>query len=699
MIKDYLLEIYVEEIPARFLNNAVKDLKAIAESELTKYNLHYEDISTFGTPRRLTLYIKNLDENEPDTEEEIKGPPASIAIGKNEEHLVPFKKFALSAGVPEKDIYIKETSKGNYLFARKIVKGRKTEDILKIFSPWLIKSLKFPKAMHWDSKNIKFVRPIRSLLSLFGEDLVKFTYAGVETENSTYGLRINQSNKIKIKNPADYFKKLKENYVILSYDERKNSVEKNTHALAKKINGTPLYSNDFLEEVVNLTEYPTPFLATIGKEEFSIPQCISIRVIENHIKSFPCVDKNGKLLPYFIGVRNGCSDFIEIVKSGYEKVIKARMLDGKFFFEEDKKISLPTLVNKLSEVVFLKGLGTMKDKTDRLTILSDYISPKIGLNDSQNKALKRSAYLSKADLLTNVVREFPDLQGEIGGIYAELQGEETEVSEAIKDQYLPRFADDKLPKTLIGTCLSLIDKIDTLTGGFVVGIAVSGSKDPYGLRRIGNSVVLLLTSIDMESFPLKELVQVSIGLHKPKKEIETEKISKDIDSFLKERAKGILKEKNIRYDIINAVTALSLDLTTTYKKKAEILMNHINDEELASIALANKRVNNILQNADISSKIIDKKLLFEKEEECLFDAIQHTKTKIENGLKQMNYEEIIKILYSLSPVISKFFDKVLVMDNDEKIRKNRLAMLINLKELFLKFADFSAIVIEKEKNA
>ncbi len=697
-MKDYLLEIYVEEIPARFLNNAVKDLKTIAESELTKYNLHYEDISAFGTPRRLTLYIKNLDENEPDTEEEIKGPPASIAIGKNKEHLVPFKKFTLSAGVHEKDLYIKETSKGNYLFAKKIVKGRKTEDILKIFSPWLIKSLKFPKTMHWNSKNIKFVRPIRSLLSLFGEDLVKFTYAGVETENSTYGLRINQSNKIKVKNPADYFKKLKENYVTLSYDERKNNVEKNAHALAKKVNGTPLYSNDFLEEVVNLTEYPTPFLATIGKEEFSIPQCISIRVIEDHIKSFPCVDKNGKLLPYFIGVRNGCSDFIEIVKNGYEKVIKARMLDGKFFFEEDKKISLQTLVSKLSGVVFLKELGTMKDKIDRLTILSDYISSKIGLNDSESKALKRSAYLSKADLLTNVVREFPDLQGEIGGIYAELQGEETEVYEAIKDQYLPRFADDKLPKTLIGTYLSLIDKIDTLTGGFVIDIAVSGSKDPYGLRRIGNSIVQLLTSINMESFPLKELIQASIDLYKPKREMETEKISKDIDSFLKERAKGILKEKNIRYDIINAVTALSLDLTTAYQKRAEILMNHINDEELVSIALANKRVNNILLNADISSKTIDKKLLFEKAEEGLFDAIQNTEINVENGLKQMNYEEIIKLLYSLSPVISKFFDKVLVMDNDEKIRKNRLVMLINLKELFLKFADFSTIVIEKDKN-
>jgi len=697
-MKDYLLEIYVEEIPARFLNNAVKDLKTIAESELTKYNLHYEDISVFGTPRRLTLYIKGLDENEPDTEEEIKGPPASIAIGKNEEHLVPFKKFALSADAHEKDLYIKETSKGDYLFAKKIVKGRRTEDILKIFSPWLIKSLKFPKAMHWNNKSIKFVRPIRSLLSLFGEDLVKFTYAEVEAGDSTYGLRINQSNKIKVKNPADYFKKLKENYVTLSYDERKNNVEKNAHALAKKINGAPLYSNDFLEEVVNLTEYPTPFLATIGKEEFSIPQCISIRVIEDHLKSFPCVDKNGKLLPYFIGVRNGCSDFIEIVKRGYEKVIKARMLDGKFFFEEDKKIPLSARVNKLSGVVFLKGLGTMKEKINRLTILSDFISPKIGLNDNESKALKRSAYLSKADLLTNVVREFPDLQGEIGGIYAKLQGEDTEVYEAIKDQYLPHFTDDKLPKTLIGTCLSLIDKIDTLTGGFLMGIAVSGSKDPYGLRRIGNSIVQLLTSINMESFPLKELVQESIDLYKPKKEIESEETSKDIDSFLKERIKGILKEKNIRYDIINAVTALSLDLITTYKRRAEVLTSHISDEELTSIVLANKRVNNILLNTDISSKTIDRKLLFEKEEEGLFDAIQNTKIKVENGLKQMNYEEIIKLLYSLSPVISKFFDKVLVMDNDEKIRKNRLAMLINLKELFLKFADFSAIVIEKDKN-
>jgi len=290
------------------------------------------------------------------------------------------------------------------------------------------------------------------------------------------------------------------------------------------------------------------------------------------------------------------------------------------------------------------------------------------------------------------------LQGEIGGIYAKLQGEDTEVYEAIKDQYLPHFTDDKLPKTLIGTCLSLIDKIDTLTGGFLMGIAVSGSKDPYGLRRIGNSIVQLLTSINMESFPLKELVQESIDLYKPKKEIESEETSKDIDSFLKERIKGILKEKNIRYDIINAVTALSLDLITTYKRRAEVLTSHISDEELTSIVLANKRVNNILLNTDISSKTIDKKLLFEKEEEGLFDAIQNTKIKVENGLKQMNYEEIIKLLYSLSPVISKFFDKVLVMDNDEKIRKNRLAMLINLKELFLKFADFSAIVIEKDKN-
>ena len=695
-MKDYLLEIYTEEIPARLVNKATYELKRNAEKELSQYSLTFKEIHTFGTPRRLTLYISELSEMEPDKEEEVKGPPVSIAIGDNGTYLTPFKKFAESLDVREEDVFIKELKKGKYIFAKKSTKGRKAEDILKLFAPAIIKSLHFPKPMHWISKDIKFIRPIRSILSLFGKNIVKFSYAGVEASNITYGLRIIQLKPIKIKNPADYFKKLKENYVILSYDDRKKLIEKKSFRIAQKVNGVPKYTNDFLEEVTNLNEYPTPFLAEIDKENFTMPECIIESVIKNHLKSFPVADKKGKLLPYFIGVRNGCSDFIENVKEGYEKVAKARLLDGKFFFEEDKKIPLETLVNKLSGVVFIKGLGTLKEKTERLLKLSDYLSRKINLDKTQYEILSRSAFLSKADLLTNVVREFPALQGEMGSIYAALQGEKKEVYVAIKEQYLPRFSDDKLPKTLIGTYLSIIDKIDTLVGSFIIGLNVSGSKDPYGLRRIGNSILQLLFSINDTSFPITEIIETSANVYQSK---QSDIVSKNAMTFLKERASSVLKEKGIRYDVVNAVVALPIDLAPTYLKRALTIMKHLHDRELETIVLSNKRVKNILSKAKLNSREVDKELLFEKEEEVLFEALQNTYVRTNEELRKMNYEEIINLFYHFSPIISKFFDRVLVMDNNEKVRNNRLALLSNLKDLFSGFADFSRIVIEKGKSA
>ena len=695
-MRDYLLEIYTEEIPARLVNKATYELKRNAEKELSQYSLTFKEIHTFGTPRRLILYISELSEMEPDKEEEVKGPPVSIAIGDNGTHLTPFKKFAESLDVREEDVFIKELKKGKYIFAKKSTKGRKAEDILKLFAPAIIKSLHFPKPMHWISKDIKFIRPIRSILSLFGKNIVKFSYAGVEASNITYGLRIIQLKPIKIKNPADYFKKLKENYVILSYDNRKKLIEKKSFRIAQKVNGVPKYTNDFLEEVANLNEYPTPFLAEIDKENFTMPECIIESVIKNHLKSFPVADKKGKLLPYFIGVRNGCSDFIENVKEGYEKVAKARLLDGKFFFEEDKKIPLETLVNKLSGVVFIKGLGTLKEKTERLLKLSDYLSRKINLDKTQYEILSRSAFLSKADLLTNVVREFPALQGEMGSIYAALQGEKKEVYVAIKEQYLPRFSDDKLPKTLIGTYLSIIDKIDTLVGSFIIGLNVSGSKDPYGLRRIGNSILQLLFSINDTSFPITEIIEASANVYQSK---QSDIVSKNAMTFLKERASSVLKEKGIRYDVVNAVVALPIDLAPTYLKRALTIMKHLHDRELETIVLSNKRVKNILSRAKLNSREVDKELLFEKEEEVLFEALQNTYVRTNEELRKMNYEEIINLFYHFSPIISKFFDRVLVMDNNEKVRNNRLALLSNLKDLFSGFADFSRIVIEKGKSA
>lgn len=695
-MKDYLLEIYTEEIPARLVNKATYELKCNAGKELSKYSLAFEEIYTFGTPRRLVLYIKGLSEIEPDKEEEIKGPPVSIAIGDDGTYLISFKRFAASAKVREEDIFVKELKRGKYIFAKKITKGRKAEDILKLFAPIVIKSLHFPKPMHWVSKDIKFIRPIRSILSLFGKNIVKFSYAGVEASNVTYGLRVSQLKPIKVEDPTDYFKKLKENYVVLSYDDRKKLIEKESYKIAARVNGIPQYTNGLLEEVTNLTEYPTPFLAKIDKENFTIPQCIIESVIQNHLKSFPVADKNSKLLPYFIGVRNGCSDFIENVKEGYEKVAKARLLDGKFFFEEDKKIPLENLVGKLSGVIFIKGLGTLKEKIERLLKLSNYLSQRINVDADQHKALSRSAFLSKADLLTNVVKEFPALQGEMGSIYAALQGEKKETYIAIKEQYLPRFSGDKLPRTLIGTCLSLIDKVDTLIGGFIIGLDVSGSKDPYGLRRIGNSVLQLLFSINSSSFPITDIIKESINVYGVK---QPDIVLKNVMTFLKERASSMLKEKGIRYDVVNAVVALPLDLVPTYPKRASTIMKHLHDEELETIVLSNKRVKNILVKARFNLEKVDKNLLFEKEEEVLFDTLQNIYTKTDERLNKMDYEEIVNLFYHFSPIISKFFDKVLVMDNDEKVRNNRLALLVNLEELFSAFADFSRIVIEKDKSA
>ncbi len=693
---EYLLEIYTEEIPAAFLNGAVRDLKVITEKKLSEYSIKYKKIETFGTPKRLTLYIKGLDEKEEDKEIEIKGPPLRAVMNENGTPKPLFEKFLNSNGLKKEDTFVKETEKGKYLYGRKTVKGKYAEEVVKETSVFALTNLHFPKSMHWINKNIRFVRPVRHILALLNEKVVNLEFADVKSDRKTFGLRIDKPKEIEVNSPNEYFKKLKENYVILSFDERKQIVERRSREEAQKVNGTPLYSKTHLEEITNLTEYPTPFLASIGKEATSIPQCIVQSIIEGHMKSFAVSDGKGHLLPYFIGVRNGLSDFIEIVRSGYEKVVRARVLDGKFFFEEDKKVKLESLVNKLSGVVFMKGLGTMKDKTERLVKLSETAAKLLNLDQNSAENLKRAAFLSKADLLTNVVREFTDLQGTMGGIYAEIQGENKEVSAAISEQYLPKFSGDSLPKSTIGKYLSLIDKIDTITGSFGINVKVSGSKDPFGLRRAGNGIMQIVSSFESETyFPLEELIDASINIHmNDNKKVKNKK--KEVMEFLKDREKAILKEKRIRYDVINAVIALPIDLTPTYLKRAKVLMKHLNEETLEFIALSNKRVSNILEKSGAEIGEVDKNLFAEHDEENLFSFMQNAETAIKEHMEKADYEKVMEVYFTLHPVIAQFFDNVLVMDKDEKIKRNRLALLKKLESLFKQFADFSEIVIERK---
>ncbi len=413
------------------------------------------------------------------------------------------------------------------------------------------------------------------------------------------------------------------------------------------------------------------------------------------MKSLKVVDEKGRLLPYFIGVRNGSSDFIDVVRKGYEKVVKARILDGKFFFEEDKKTKLESLVEKLSGVVFLKGLGTMKDKTDRLVKLANEVSDILSLTEEEEENLVRSAFLSKADLITNVVREFPELQGTMGGIYANIQGEPEQVAAAMSEQYLPRFSGDKLPQTKLGKYLSIIDKIDTICGAFSVGVKVSGSKDPFGLRRAGNGIMQIVMSEEENFFPISEIIEKALLiLGYGKKEVEEKK--EEIVQFLKERARGILKEKGFASDIVNAVLSVPIDFAPSYESRASVLKKHIEEETLLLIVLSNKRVKNILEKSGAEFGKVNPDLFFERDEENLYSAISESRKAISENLQSGNYEKIMEIFYVLHPVIAQFFDNVLVMDKDEKVRNNRLALLRELKRLFDEFADFSALSVKKK---
>lgn len=693
-MKNLLCEIYTEEMPARLVRDTERQFSEIFEGLLKHSHLNYGEIDSFGTPRRICIFIKDIPEKEEDTTVEVKGPSYKIAVDENGNKLPPYLKFLETHHLSESDIFIKEIKDSKYLYGKKLLKGRNAEDVLKELIIETLKGLHFTRPMHWESSGVEFIRPIRNILLLFGEDVLDIEYAGVRSNNLSFGLQIDAPLSFTIKHTEEYFKKIRENYVILSYKERRRIVENRIKDIARKINGVPVYTEDFLEEVVNMNEYPTPFLASIGIKEIRIPECIIESVIKSHLKSFPVKERNGtSLLPYFIGVRNGTSDFIENVRAGYERVAKARILDGSFFFEEDKKTPLEVFVEKLGGVVFMTGLGSMKEKTERLEKLAKFIAHTLPLSNSEAENLIRAAYLSKTDLVSNVVGEFPELEGRIGGIYARFWGENEEVATAISEQYLPLYSGDKLPLSKIGKILSIIDRIDTLAGGFIQGIDYSSSKDPFGLRRIASGVVQIVFSMGLGRFPLKALVYEALTYYQIEK--DEDKKRDEVLNFLRERAEGILKEKGIRYDVANAVLMLPIDLMPAYLERASTIMKHLNEETLALICTTNKRIKNIIEKSGFKGEgSVRRDLLFDKAEEELYNVMSDSKLTLNSLLEKGNYEAALSLYYFISPSVFKFFDNVLVMDENDNVKNNRLSLLKELKNLFDAYADFSQITFE-----
>lgn len=693
-MKDFLFEIYTEEMPAKLLNDLSKQLKELAERNFSYTNINHGEIQTFSTPRRLVLFVKDVEEKESERVIEIKGPPYKIAYDEKGTPTQVFKKFLESNDLKEDEIIIKEIKDNKYIFGFKKVQGRDAKEILPAIVIESLKNLVFPRGMRWNSSNVVFLRPIRSILALFDNEVINLEYAGIHSSNKSFGFYFDSPLEFICKNTQDYFKKVRERYVILDYKERETLVKKDLEKLASSVEGRVKYENEFLEEVVNLTEFPTPFLCELKLGKFDIPDCIVESVIKDHLKSFPIYSKDlTKVLPFFVGVRNGISDFIENVRKGYEKVAMARLYDGAFFFEEDKKEKLEFRVPKLKDIIFISGLGTLFDKTQRLVKISEYLSEVLELDAKSRDLLKRASLLSKADITTQVVKEFPELQGTMGGIYARIQGEPEEVALAISEQYLPRFSHDEVPKTRLGKYLSIIDKLDTLVLSVGKGFEFTSSKDPLGLRRSALQIVEVVFTLEENVFPISNLINFIIGLDSFTRNIQ--EILQDVLNLLRERANYLIRSNNISYDSANAVTALPIDLMPTFLDRAKTLEKYSKDEKFKEIVVVHKRIRNILQKTNIESDLVSYDLLLEDAEKELFTVTSESEKLLKEMLKSRDYDAIIHLLYLYVPSVNKFFDKVLVMEKDERIRNNRLAQLMKVLKLFESFAMFSEVVIEK----
>jgi len=700
-MNNVVLEIGTEEIPAQYMENALKDLNQLAQKYFEEARINYKEIKVYGTPRRLILFIFHIKEKQEDIFQKIKGPAYSIAYNKDSQPQKPALKFAQSQRVNVKDLIVEDTEKGKYIFAPKSIIGQPTIDLLSQIFLKIIKGMQFPKSMRWGEKSLRFIRPIRWILALYGKEIIKFNLNSLDSENITYGHRLLAPKKIKISSTQEYFKKIEKSYVIIDPKIRENIVKTDIKQIIKEINGEKIINEKQLKEIIYLVEYPNAILGKYDKKYLELPKDVLTVVMEKHQKYFPVFKNKDELLPLFIVIINNSKRYASKIKEGNENVLRARLEDAKFFYQEDQKIPLGKRVDKLKNVTFQENLGSLFDKTKRLELLCDYIADGLQVEQKVKKDLLRSAHLCKADLVTEMVKEFPELQGIMGKEYAVLSDERKEVAEAIFEHYLPRFSGDRLPLTKSGMILGIADKVDTIIGCFVMGLTPTGSQDPYGLRRQSRGKIAIILKNNLE-ISLKDIIQKSLSLYKESVSLEEFKIDENeivsqILSFLKQRLKNIFLEDGIRYDVIDAVLAVDSDGDVVdIKHRIKAIEELYNQPIFRKILSSSNRVLNLSKNNEETE--IDRSLLKEKAELNLYHNYEGIYPRTKEFIFNKEYKKVFKLLGDLCEPVDEFFDQVLVMDKDNNIRKNRIALIRKIGILFNQVADLSKIVSTKERR-
>ena len=703
-MKNYLLEIGTEELPPKAINNARKYFEQNLYKLFEKFFAFEssENIEIFTTPRRLAFLIKNLNPKEPDEEKVIIGPPAKVGIDENGKFTKATLSFASKNKLDLDKIEIIETERGKYIGSKVVVEGKKIEDYIKETIPQFISKIPFPKSMRWNETNYRFSRPIRWIVSLLDNEIVDIEIAGVKSNRYTHLHRfmtkpIGRGEKKEIDNPINYEEILKLGFVIPKYGERKEAIKTQITGFANLLNSEAIIDEELLDEVVNLTEFPVGILGDFSPKYLILPKEVIITVCKVHQRYFN-FKKDGKLLPKFLAISNSSVKEKDIVQRGYEKVLKARLEDALFFYEEDLKHNLEEFYPKLEGIQFHQKLGTLLEKVERngniAVLLADL------LNFKNIEDLKRANKLSKCDLLTEMVKEFDELQGTMGMYYALKQGEKEEVAKAIYEHYLPKSSDDELPETEIGTILALADKLDTVISFLSIGEKPKATADPYGIRRNAIGLVRILVEKEIDIDLKDVLLEMGIKAHKTKilkfaglqnnwNLTFDNEIIPEVLEFINARFIAYMKEKGYSTDIINSVVAV--DKGNIYRNylKIKTIEELKKNPEFENVMTVFKRVGKIIPEK-FEGKFKEE-LLKKDEEKELFKQFKDVKDEFEIEIQNKNYGEALNKLVSLKKYIDNFFDNVMVMVKDKEIKNNRLSLMKMINNTFKKIADFTKI--------
>ena len=692
MFHELLLEIGTEEIPSDYLENGLKALRDLAESQLKNSRIEIgEPLVAYGTPRRLVLIGRAVQDKQDDTVQEITGPPKAAAFDDKGNPTKAALGFAKKHGVSVQDLGLLETPKGDYLFVKRSIPGKPTAEVLSGVFPRILADIPWPKSMRWGSEGFPFVRPIHWMIALYDNAVIPFEVAGIKSGNSTAGHRFMAPRMMQVASLDDYLAKLGKSFVLLDQKVRARKVEEVVAEAAAGVSGVPIKDEELVSTVANMVEYPSAVCGSFDKSFLAIPSPVLITAMKKHQKYFALQDSQGRLMPNFVAINNTIAKDEDLVRKGHEKVLRARLSDASFFFKEDRKKPLEARLEDLKGVIYQAELGTSYAKVQRFTALAEFVAEKVAPDKLQHVRL--AARLCKCDLVTQMVTEFPTLQGVMGMEYARLDGHPEEASVAVHEHYLPARAGDELPSSAPGAIVSVADRMDTIAGFFAIGLEPTGAADPFALRRHALAIIRILESRDWD-VSLKELASKALSILAKEISFDETLILNKVLDFFRERYRQMMLRSDYGYGLVEAAIAVEFDRINEVRSRLDQLQTFVKEfGEFESFVLTSKRISNILKNQDETMRV--QPALFKVPcESKLWESYQAVKRPIEDFIEKKNTYQALKLMATLKGPVDDFFNGVEILTKESaELKNNRVGMLQELSRLFLKVADFSKFAI------